>query len=103
MIAACADANKARFTAQQLHKSVRLWWDNYHAILLADHVVTWEEFKIAFWGHHIPEGLLERKLNEFLDLMHGNRIVHQYAHAFNNMCQYVGYHANTDVKKRDCF
>lgn len=66
-------------------------------------MVTWEEFKIALWGHHIPEGLLERKLNEFLALMHGNHIVLQYAHAFNNLCQYVGYHANTDAKKRDCF
>jgi hypothetical protein len=32
------------------------------------HVVTWEEFWIAFRVHHIPEGLIERKLNEFLAL-----------------------------------
>jgi hypothetical protein len=27
----------------------------------------------------------------------------QYAQAFNHLCQYVGYHANTDAKKRDHF
>jgi hypothetical protein len=31
-----------------------------------DHVVVWEEFKAAFRGHHIPVGIMDRKLNEFL-------------------------------------
>jgi hypothetical protein len=47
---------------------------------LEGHVVTWEEFRTAFRAHHIPEGLIERK-----------------------RCQYAGYQANTDAKKRDCF
>jgi hypothetical protein len=48
-------------------------------MLPADHVVTWEEFKNAFRAHHIPEGLMERKLNEFLALTHGTRTILQYA------------------------
>jgi hypothetical protein len=67
------------------------------------HVVTWEEFKAAFRVHHFPEGLIERKLNEFLALTQGNRTVLQYAQAFNHLCQYAGYHADTDTKKRDQF
>ena len=59
-------------------------------MLPTDHIVTWEEFKIAFQGHHIHEGLLERKLNEFLYLTQGTHTVLQYAHAFNNLCQYTG-------------
>jgi hypothetical protein len=27
----------------------------------------------------------------------------RYAQAFNHLCQYAGYHANTDAKKRDRF
>jgi hypothetical protein len=27
----------------------------------------------------------------------------QYAQAFNHLCQYAGYHANTNARKRDCF
>jgi predicted PolB exonuclease-like 3'-5' exonuclease len=69
----------------------------------ADHVVEWGEFKMAFRGHHILAGNMDRKLNEFLALTHGSRTVLQYAQAFNDLCQYAGYHANTDEKKRDRF
>jgi hypothetical protein len=67
------------------------------------HVVNWEEFKAAFRAHHILEGLIERKFNEFLALTQGNHTVLQYAQAFNHLCQYAGYHADTDTKKRDRF
>jgi predicted PolB exonuclease-like 3'-5' exonuclease len=61
------------------------------------------EFKTAFRGHHIPAGIMDRKLNEFLALTQGNRTVLQYAQAFNDLCQYAGYNADTDEKKRDRF
>jgi hypothetical protein len=67
------------------------------------HVVTWEEFKDAFRAHHILKGLIERKLNEFLALTQGSHTVLQYAQAFNHLCQYAGYHADTDAKERDRF
>src|SRR5688572_9606024 len=66
-----------------------------------DRVVEWGEFKAAWRGHHIPAGIMDRKLNEFLALTQGSRTVLQYAQAFNDLCQYVGYHADTDEKKRD--
>jgi hypothetical protein len=72
-------------------------------MLLADHVVTWDEFKNAFRAHHIPKGLMERKLNNFLALTQSTRAVLQYAQAFNNLSQYAGYHADTDAKKRGHF
>jgi hypothetical protein len=99
--APCSKANKTLFAAQQLRGTARIWWDNYYAMQPDGHVVTWEEFKAAFRAHHIPEGLIERKLNEFLALTQGNRTVLQYAQAFNHLCQYAGYHADMDAKKRD--
>jgi hypothetical protein len=68
-----------------------------------DHEVEWREFKVAFRGHHIPAGIMDRKLNEFLALTQGNQTVLPYAQAFNDLCQYAGYHADTDEKKRDRF
>jgi hypothetical protein len=68
-----------------------------------DREVEWREFKAAFRGHHIPSGIMDRKLNEFLALTQGNMTVLQYAQAFNDLCQYAGYHADTDEKKRDRF
>jgi hypothetical protein len=37
-------------------------------MLPVDHEVSWEEFKTAFRGHHIPARIFDRKLNEFLAL-----------------------------------
>jgi len=83
--------------------TARIWWDNYRAMLPANHVVTWEEFRTAFRAHHIPEGLMDRKLNEFLALTQGICTVLQYAQVFNHLCQYVGHHVDTDAKKQDRF
>jgi len=99
----CADANKAHFAAQQLRGPARIWWDHYCAMQPAEHVISWEEFRNVFRSHHIPEGLIERKLNEFLALDQGTRTVLQYAQVFNHLCQYAGHHADTDAKMRDRF
>jgi hypothetical protein len=99
----CSDVAKVCFATQQLRGPTRTWWDHFLAMQPVDHVVEWGEFKAAFRGHHIPAGIMDRKLNEFLALTQGNRTVLQYAQAFNNLCQYVGYHADIDEKKRDRF
>jgi hypothetical protein len=100
---ACPGDTKNRFAAQQLRGPARTWWDHFRAILPADHEVTWEEFKTSFSGHHIPAGILDRKLNEFLALTQGTRTMLQYAQAFNDLWQYAGYHADSGENKRDCF
>jgi hypothetical protein len=73
--APCSDTNKTLFTAQQLRGTARIWWGHYYAMQSAGHVVTLDEFRTAFKAHHIPEGLIERKLNEFLTLTQGTRTV----------------------------
>jgi hypothetical protein len=67
------------------------------------HIVTLEEFKTAFRGHHIPVSIMDHKLNEFLALTQGSCTVMQYAQAFNDLCQYAGYHEDTNEKRRDRF
>jgi hypothetical protein len=99
----CVDFSKASFAAQQLRGVARIWWDNFCAMQPAEHVITWDEFRAAFRAHYIPEGLLERKLNEFLALTQGTNTVLQYAQNFNHLCQYVGYHVDNDAKKQDRF
>jgi hypothetical protein len=99
----CSEVTKVRFATQQLRGPARTWWDHFLAMQPDDREVEWREFKAAFRGHHIPVEIMERKLNEFLALTQGNRTVLQYAQAFNDLCQYAGYHADTDEKKRDRF
>jgi hypothetical protein len=99
----CSDVAKVRFAAQQLRGPTSTWWDHFLAMQSVDHVVEWGVFKATFREHHIPAGIMDRKINEFLALTQGSRTMLQYAQAFNDLCQYAGYHADTDEKKRDRF
>jgi hypothetical protein len=47
--------------------------------------------------------MVERKLNELLNLRQGSDSVYQYAQKFNNLCQYGDYYVDTDAKKIDRF
>jgi hypothetical protein len=69
----------------------------------ARHEVTWDEFKQAFKDHHIPKGLMDRKMRELLALKQGADTVYQYAQKFNSLCQYGGHHVDTNAKKMECF
>jgi hypothetical protein len=51
------------------------------------HEITWTEFKRAFKDHHIPKGLMVRKMKELLALKQGDDTVYQYAQKFNSLCQ----------------
>jgi hypothetical protein len=69
----------------------------------AGHEVTWVEFKQAFKDHHIPKGLMDRKMRELLALKQGADTVYQYAQKFNSLCQYGGHHVDIDAKKMERF
>ena len=103
LVGDCSEANMAKFAAQQLRGPAQLWWKNYTVLLQDNHVVTWTNFHTAFRAHHIPKGLMGWKLNEFLALTQGSRIVSEYAHLFNNLSQYASYHMDSDPKKQDRF
>ena len=62
------DGDKAGFAAQQFRGSARTWWDNHMAMFPTGTRFTWAEFKNAFRAHHIPAGVIRRKLTEFLPL-----------------------------------
>jgi hypothetical protein len=47
--------------------------------------------------------MVERKLNELLNLRQGSDSVYQYAKKFNNLCQYGDYYVDTDAKNMDDF
>jgi hypothetical protein len=65
--------------------------------------VSWAEFCIAFYGHHIPTVLIAHKLQEFLHLQQDLGSVYEYSKKFNHVSQYGSYHADTDEKKMSLF
>jgi hypothetical protein len=99
----CTEVQKSLFAAQQLREAASTWRSNFVSIQLLDHQVTWAEFKEAFRAHHVPDGVLQMKLEEFLRLRQGTDTVMQYIGKFNHLSQYAIEHVNTDIKKRDCF
>jgi hypothetical protein len=99
----CSEEHKARFAALQLRGEALMWWEHFKIMQPAGHEVTWTEFKRAFRDHHIPKGLMVRKMKEWLALRQGDNTVYQYAQKFNSLCQYGEHHVDTDAKKMERF
>jgi hypothetical protein len=98
----CSEENKANFTVLQLRGEALMWWDHFKS-MQRGHAVTWDEFKQAFKSHHIPKGLMDRKMRELLALRQGSDTVYRYAQKFNSLCQYGGHHVDSDAKKIERF
>jgi hypothetical protein len=73
------------------------------AIQPPGHQITWDEFKLAFREHYIPEGVLHMKHEEFMKLKQGGDSVTQYLNKFNHLSQYAIDQVNTDLKKKNYF
>jgi hypothetical protein len=84
----CSEEHKASFAALQLRGAALIWWEN---------------FKQAFKEHHIPKGLMDRKMKELLALKQGSDMVYEHAKKFNALCQYGGHHVDNDAKKIEHF
>jgi hypothetical protein len=99
----CTETQKPLFAAQQLRGSASTWWANFVAVQPAGHQITWEEFKLAFREHYVPEGVLNMKQEEFIRLKKGGDTIMQYLNKFNHLSQYAIDQVNTDLKKKNCF
>jgi hypothetical protein len=80
-----------------------MWWEHFKTMQPTRHEITWTEFKKAFKDHHIPKGLMVRKMKELLSLKQGDDTVYQYTQKFNSLCQYGEHHVDTDAKKMERF
>jgi len=99
----CSEYQKTLFAAQQLQGPTGAWWASHLAMQPEGHQVPWVEFHDAFRAHHIPNGVMEMKLEEFLKLQPGGRSVMEYVGKFNQLSQYAPKHVNTDAKRKCCF
>ena len=76
---------------------------HYLSTLPASANVSWDQFKTAFRGHHIPLGLMRMKATEFMKLTQGTKTLTKYMHAFNNLSRYAPEFVNTEEKKIESF
>ena len=61
----CSDEECIGVIAHQLTSAARVWWDSYCDTHADPAHISWEEFTKAFCEHHVPEGVMDAKVEEF--------------------------------------
>jgi hypothetical protein len=65
--------------------------------------INWNELKMAFRSHHVPQGVIKLKKKKFQDLKQGSMTVSEYVTRFTQLSRYSLSDVDTDEKKQECF
>lgn len=95
----CSDEECVGVASHQLTGAARAWWDSFCGMHPDPGRITWEEFTEAFREYHVPEGVMEAKVEEFKNLTQGSMKVQEYANRFVTMMRYAPEETNTEKKK----
>jgi hypothetical protein len=75
----CPENQRVQLAAHQLSGMALAWWDTFSE---AVRDASWAEFKTVFREHHVPQGIVQLKEDEFRELTQGGRTVSEYVHKF---------------------
>jgi hypothetical protein len=64
----CNNREKVLLASHQLIGPAADWWDAYVEAHEEPDTINWNEFKMAFHSHHVPQGVIKLKKKEFQDL-----------------------------------
>jgi hypothetical protein len=64
----CNNREKVLLASYQLIGSTFDWWDAYVEAQEEPESINWNEFKMTFRSHHVPQGVIKLKKKEFQDL-----------------------------------
>jgi hypothetical protein len=78
------------------------WWDAYVEAHEEPDTIDWNEFKMAFRSHHVPQGIIKLK-KEFKDMKQGSMTVSEYVTRFTELSRYAPNNVDTDEKKQEYF
>jgi hypothetical protein len=78
----CPENQRVHLAAHQLSRMALSWWDSFSAVVRD---ATWVEFEAAFQEHHVPQGIVQLKEDEFRELTQGGRSVSEYVHKFTEL------------------
>jgi hypothetical protein len=68
--------------SHQLTGPVADSWDAYVEAREEPNTINWNEFKMTFRSHHVPQGVIKLKKKEFQDLKQGSIMVSEYVTRF---------------------
>src|ERR1041385_8284553 len=98
-----APDDRVIFAVYFLEGAALQWWENYVAMQPDGHVVTWQEFCVAFRGYHILDELMDCKKEEFCNLTQGEMSIQEYVREFNRLARYAQDEITTDARKQARF
>jgi hypothetical protein len=94
----CNNQERVLLASHQLIGHVADWWDAYVEAHEEPNTINWNEFKMAFRSHHVPQGIIKLKKNEFQDLKQGSMTVSEYVTHFTQLSRYASNDVDTDEK-----
>jgi hypothetical protein len=99
----CNNREKVLLASHQLTGPAADWWDAYVEAHEEPGTINWNEFRMAFRSHHVPQGVTKLKKKEFQDLKQGSMTVSEYVTRFTQLSCYTRNDVDTDEKKQECF
>jgi hypothetical protein len=102
-VAAVREAEKVLYATHYLAGPARAWWEATKALQQAGYVINWAEFQEKFRKKHIPDGLIERKKDEFRRLRQGSKDVVGYLDEFTDLSRYAPEDTDTEKRKMERF
>jgi hypothetical protein len=92
----CPENQRVQLVAHQLSGMALAWWDTFN-VAIRD--ATWAEFETAFREHHVPQGIVQLKEDEFRELTQDGRSISEYVHKFTELARYALDDVSIKVKK----
>ncbi|XP_066334357.1 uncharacterized protein [Miscanthus floridulus] len=103
-IVQCDDQQKVLYASGQLQGAAQTWWESYQSARPNNApAITWLEFVRDFKAHHIPDGLIELKQEEFKSLRMGSMSVSEYHDKFAQLARYAPNDVREDADKQRLF
>jgi hypothetical protein len=99
----CNNREKVLLASHQLTGPAGDWWDAYVEAQEEPDTINWNEFKMAFRSHHVPQGVIKLKKKEFQDLKQGSMMGSEYVTCFTHLSCRAPNDVDTDEKKQECF
>jgi hypothetical protein len=102
-IVQCNNREKVLLALHQPIGHAADWWDAFMEAHEESNNINWNEFKVVFLSHHVPQGIMKLKKKEFQDLKQGSMTVSEYVTRFTQLSHYTPNDVDTDEKRHDCF
>jgi hypothetical protein len=99
----CNNRENVLLASHQLIGPAADWWDAYVEAHEEPDSINWNEFKMVFRSHHVPQGIIKLKKKEFEDLRHGSMTMGEYVTRFTQLSHYAPNDVDTNEKKQDYF